>query len=790
MPAIGFQSNFIDGLSAFWTRFFADANQLVEMYKGSAILIGQAYLDLMSATLGIALKDCVVFDKEYYKLITIREDEIRFVEGTTTPDNRWAFVLPDNVVSFASIDNQVIEPTASLEPQRDYEIVSLAVQFKQDPTDPLGTGIPLDGFARRSLDIETGGKFTNTAVADWTSTNVKKGDTLRILDVGSGLQRKREDHVINVVRSTGFYVEDTFPLSVPASALNFVVLRVPASPTIIAESFTLAPLSATLAHTRIDVGSVRVFAKAPGGEDVVEGIDYSLNYEHGTITALTTWQGASPYAIDYTYKKEVYPASGTSPRVSSTGVIVSSSTPVRVLQIATWCPDALVDRFTLSNNFGSFIGRQHNSSEAYRSFLEGIFQLYILGPVLERIESALNVVLNLPVVRDDGEIYQSTDTSDLLVDRILTTRSTGQTAVYEFPKETPLRTDLVAGQALLSFDPLTTAVQVTDYVQTPDWWYGEIIPEKLFSLVNGLVPDGPRRTASSVYIRHVISPSDDARFGDPGLYLGASDEGDASIFVSPHPIFRHRVAFVLMDQYLKRHTFSVKFNATALSAVSGSAFGQSLKDLNDLVLSAKPAHTFAFTNPDTFLNDEIAVSENSISFARLIGSRIFGPDKVIFTDGPMILGAAPWSVSDYFTYELFTTSTALPTVGVPVTLANAPTAPRHGYLVKVYVNGAVGGKALDENLDYSVNYVNRTVTPLTVWDATTVNVTYRQVNIGNPADAPKGAADTSIIINNIDPALLTAVYDPAAAGWNGVVTPATAPRDISLVERAIVVYPH
>lgn len=797
MPAISYPFNFLQGLSDFWQRFFADADQLTALYKGTAIQIGQAYLDLMSATLGVSLKDTVAFDREYYHLLALREDEVRFVEGTSVASNRWSFALPDPVVTFASLDNRVVEPTASLEEQRDYDVVERSILFKVDPTDPIGAGVPLDGYARRSIDVSTGGSFTDDPAPGWLTTDVKKGDTLRLLDVGPLApfpQRRREDHTIVLVRDAALYVSPDAALASPATSVNFVVLRVTPDAVVTAETQSVVLNAIQLSNTRIDEGSLRLYAKGPTGEDVVEGVDYTVDYEKGVISQVTAWQALpGPYAIDYTWRIEVYPAGPLPPtpvRWSATGKIVSSSTTTRVIQMAAWAPDTFVDRRTLSNNFGAFIGREGNSSEAYRAFLEGIFQLYILGPVLERIESALNVVLNLPVVRDDGEIYQQTDLSDLSVDRILTTNpANGLTVTYVFPKGTPLRADLVAGDTLLSFEPLTTAVTVTDYVQTPAWWYGESIPEQLFSPVGGAVPSVLRRLANPAYVENVVGAPDEPQVGDPGLYVGADETG---VVLSPLPahIYRHRMAFVVMDQYLKFHTFSVRFDATALSAATGTAFAQSLKDLNELVLTAKPSHTYVFTTPTTSFRDDIEVDELAISFNRLVGSRIYGPDKVIFTDDPPVVGAGIWNVGDYFKYEFYIESTAFPVVAVPVLLIHAPAPPRRSRLVRVYVAGDVAGVALIENVDYTVDYTTREVTRLTAWTSNTVNVTWTQLNIGNLADAPIGVADMPILVNGVDPAHITAAFDPSAAGWDGINTPLTAPRDIGMVERALIVYAH
>ena len=788
MSAVGYSHSFLRGLSDFWTRFFADANQLDALYQGSAVLIGQAYLDLMSATLGVSLRDAIALDREYYRVLPMREDELRFVKGVTTSGDRWAFTLPDPVVGFASLDNRVFEPTASLEPQRDYDVIDRVAYFKADPTDPFGTGIPLAGYARRTVDISVGGRFSDPNIPNWVSTTVRKGDVLRVLDVSpAGTQRKRADYTIVLSRVIGLYVSIDKALPASATGLSYVILRTPAVPEM-NEPIVFTAGVATFTQPRVDEGSVRLFARTASGADVREGVDYVVNYESGTVTQIggTPWQGGTgPFGVKYTRRTALF--------AGTTGVVAVAGGTARVLQMAAWAPDALVDRRTLANNFGALIGREADSSEAYRSFLQGIFQLYVLGPVFERVESALNVVLNLPVVRDDGEVVQGVDTSDLLVDRVRTTRpETGLTAVYEFPKGTPIRADLVAGRELLSFEPLTDVVTVTDYVQTPNWWHGSVIPLDLFSKVEDALPPVARRTASATFVNHVVGASDLPEAGDPGLYVGGDETGFVpSAHGAPggHAVFRRRMAFVLMDRYLKHHVFSVTFDATAVSRGAGAGFGQSIFDLNNLVLSARPSHTYALTRPVTSFRDVVSTTEGVLKVGWVVGSRSYGPDSVVFADRAPLVGGN-WLSGAYFTYGQFTESVAFPTVGVAVTLGNVPTAPRVGRLVRVYVNAVIGGTRVIENVDYTVNYSARTVTRLTAWTSTTANTTYTQANIGNIINVAGTAGDMPVLVGGVDPALVTAEFNPAAAQWDGTITPQTAPRDIGMVERALIVRAH
>lgn len=784
MPTTGYPHSFLHGLSDFWQRFFADAAQLDALYEGSAVLIGQAYLDLMSATLGISLRDAIALDREYYRLVPVREDEVAFAQGLTVADDRWVMALPAPVVQIGSLDNKVYAPTASLEIGLDFEVVDGQVRFRVDPTDPAGTGLPLDGFARRSIDVSVGGAFAATSVAVWRGLGIYKGDTIRLLDVSPALvQRKRSDHTVAVVRDEALYVEAATPLPAPTTGLTYAVLRTPADAAVAGEVTFVADVAQLVRPgpanaTRVDHGSVRLAARTNTGTDVVEGVDYVVNYETGVLTRIggTPWQGGNgPFAAQFTWKQQV---------LTGTVGLVRATTNLRVLQLAAWAPDVRIDRRTLANNFGALIGREAASSEAYRAFLQGIFQLYLRGPVLERVESALNVVLNLPVIRDDGEVFQAIDLTDPTVDRVLTTSPrTGRTVAYTFPRDTPLRTDLVVGQVLHAFEPLTTAVTVTDYVQTPAWWHGVVIPRELFDA--RAVPSIGRRTASAALVAHVVGASDDPEIGDPGLYIGADEHGTLHGSDPAALLVRRRVGFVLMDQFLKYHVFTISFDALALASTLGVAFAQSLRDLQELVVASRPSHTFAFTRPLTGFQDVIDLDDPTFTVGQTVGGP-GRPDQIVFADTAPVIGET-WSADDYYTYATYTAATAFPVISTPITLANAAVAPRTRRLVRVYVATTAAGRPLVENLDYSVDYATAEVTRLTAWANTTPAVTYIQLVIGNPLDAPAAAGDMALTIGCVDPALVTAAFDPLATGWDGVVTPLSAPRDLGLVERALII---
>lgn len=834
MALVGYPHNFLNGLSDFWQRFFVDAPQLDALYQGTAVLIGQAYLDLLSNVIGVSLKDTPIYAKEFYKLITLREDQVAFEWGASTDDDRWVAALPDDVVAFLSLDNKVIEPTASLQERLDYDIdlTAKTIRFLVDPTDPNGDGTPLSGFARRALDLAVGGAFDDTARAlgeSWMSRDVFKGDTLRLLDVGADLvsQRKRSDHSIVLVREKALYVDSTEPFTASADPQNFVILRRSAGYLIESESMVFASDAADLNNTRIDEGSVRVYAKTLGGADVVEGVDYTVDYEHGVLYRNSaTWNPATSTLIDYTWLAEIWPAVGAPPRYSATGVIRDAASTVRVVQMALWAPDAYVDRRTLANNFGALIGREEDSSENYRAFLRGIFQLYLLGPVLERIESAINVIIGFPVIRDDGEVLVNVDTSDPLVNRVTTRRASNNILnIYEFPTAAPLRTDLVAGNyetlTFEAFEPLTTAVTVTDYIQSPDWWHNVLIPSEMFSTGGtATVPNTNRRTVSSTYVEHVVNPSDGACVGDPGLVVGSDENGFSP--APGHPVFRHRLAYVLMDRYFKFHTFIVRFDPSIFS-LTDIGYMHSFNDLNELVLTAKPAHTYVFTQPVTDFYDlftgadggywyqpassttdpdgpEFFLTEGEVTapaepytqlglfFDFTIASPLNGVDQVLFTDPEMIVGETPLSVGDFFRYTEVAGVYDFPTIGVPVVVGGTPPADHIHRTIRVYVGTTISGRALVENVDYTVDYENNTVTRLTVWTAiATVTVTPILLQVGNISvispDIAQG--DTTLMVGGGDPSTVTADFDPTAVNWMGEAQPVTNHQDMGLVDRPL-----
>lgn len=200
-------------------------------------------------------------------------------------------------------------------------------------------------------------------------------------------------------------------------------------------------------RTVLTPGTVRVYARRYDDNDpVTEGRDYRVDYETGRLTILSAWSPLVPARLDYTWQKLVsrvtytYRGAWASATAYAVGDVVVSSgvtylcvtadpgsvtfdAPKYVKYVppftkdvqrtepalGMWLVDALVDNEALWANFGYLLDFKKPTSEQYRIFLRGVSQLFLLGPALERFESAMNAMAGYPVVRDDGEVLLGYD---------------------------------------------------------------------------------------------------------------------------------------------------------------------------------------------------------------------------------------------------------------------------------------------------------------------------------------------------------------------------------------------
>lgn len=164
-------------------------------------------------------------------------------------------------------------------------------------------------------------------------------------------------------------------------------------------------ISARRGHVAYSAGSTNLPIAHPAGENVVEGIDYVVDYESGLVTLLTGWSPDVAARANYQWLKEVY----IKTFVNETAQLFTYDQIQNVPTLALWGNDLLEDEGALYNNFGYLLDYQKPTSEQYRQFLRGVAQLFLLGPTLERFESAMNVMAGFPVVRNDDELLLGYD---------------------------------------------------------------------------------------------------------------------------------------------------------------------------------------------------------------------------------------------------------------------------------------------------------------------------------------------------------------------------------------------
>lgn len=606
--------NFIHGLSDFWVRFFADTAEIQAFTGGAQVLVGQAYLELLQTVLGTSLEHMPLFDRKYFQLLQVREDQIAFLEGPSTDDDRYAHQPFEAVADLPVLTNRVIAPTAVLDEVADYTVRDTRVHFVRDPFNYTAPDETIPGFPVRYVNVTTAADLTEPYLRNWMSFGVKPGDALRARfysgqDNESVVTSPQAEKLVLATAETNFKLDFheqftsrrltlsvlrvpwdtekngiplihkttgvtsfavfsvggtsvtgidnpescevtitaattlTSPQAVASWVGRWLLVRDPVNPgndglflvtgvagttvTVVAlfpvfpsgpftayigdapsgvgighfmflvdavnpanngyfkivgfigNSYTVTAPNPLVAATVVDAHRVaffdvapteptfplpnqeitkgtllfsatRLFARVvngvtyPVGENVIEDVDYAIDYTAGTLTYLSIWNPLQDPRVSYRWRLKLYeetltfvgewqigtayprgtivrvgakyflaivpltnPASFDLPEWQRYGQLFHFDEVFSFREIALWAPDALIDRDLLYLNFGYLLSYRQSTSELYRRFLQGVAQLFLLGPTIERMESALNVAAFLPVIREDGEILKA-----------------------------------------------------------------------------------------------------------------------------------------------------------------------------------------------------------------------------------------------------------------------------------------------------------------------------------------------------------------------------------------------
>lgn len=524
----------------------------------------------------------------------------------------------------------------------------------------------------------------------------------------------------------------------------------------------------SLGHTRLIRETVELFAVlgneyVGGSRRPIENEDYQVNYETGALLQIGyhagTWGVVVDVYLNYSWLMEVFAEVTT-----GAGVLSLDDDTVVVNETAMWAPDVTVDRFNLYNNYGYLINRFQASSESYREFIRGVFQLYILGPTLERLESALNVIAGFPVIRDDGEILKNYDiTSDPDHNILTTTRLNGDTATYSYPKALLIRSDVQDPAnydvlAFESFEPVTLAFKVSDYVEDPAWWTDIIVPIEL-------MPSEAlhRRRTVAALIENIIGAWDGPRIGDPGFFVGADDEGIVPSFIATHPAKRRKMANVVMNTFLKWNVFFVRFDETVIEVLA-PAF---INDLIDLILVAKPGYRLMFIEPLNNFEDTLLLQEDDIGITPVI---TFATEAMMTGEQGLTVQSFSWAIGDYWRF-------ASPITGQALVIADGVSIPNGGAAISLgalnLITKRLGGPAhVQEDIDYDINYSAGTLTPKTIWPAGAYTISFHNIIITPAGSDDPSLGDTPYVVGGLD---ARKVRNRQEQFWNGTVYGTTLP---------------
>lgn len=128
-----------------------------------------------------------------------------------------------------------------------------------------------------------------------------------------------------------------------------------------------------------------------------------------------------------------------------------------------WAPNLWTNEGVIASNFGAPIDFSRENSANYLYGTRGLWNVYWHGPAIANVEGGAKIVLDVPVAPADttvSEIVENDDGSHTI-----------RLAIgvdLEVPAE--LNPIVIAGQAVVAYQPLADGVEVYDYVKDPEWW--------------------------------------------------------------------------------------------------------------------------------------------------------------------------------------------------------------------------------------------------------------------------------------------------------------------------------
>jgi hypothetical protein len=204
---------------------------------------------------------------------------------------------------------------------------------------------------------------------------------------------------------------------------------------------------------------------------------------------------------------------------------------------ALWFVDSNIDEELISKYYGDLIQiSPEASTDNFYNLVYGLYYMYTQGPKLALIQSGLNLVLGIPLARDNEtvlDIREYLQTGEYIV-------ITNQNQ-YVIPYGLPA--SVAVGDTVTVGEPLSSWLQVKDYEEDGNWWLNLYIP-------SSVIP--------------YLPPGQDNRYATEGSQF-----------------------YYLMQNYLKTHTFLINIQVDNFKDI------QNFTTVFDVIQRVKPTYTKA-----------------------------------------------------------------------------------------------------------------------------------------------------------------------------------------------------
>jgi len=130
---------------------------------------------------------------------------------------------------------------------------------------------------------------------------------------------------------------------------------------------------------------------------------------------------------------------------------------------AWWAPYARYDEAFIENNFGVAVGLSEASSEDYLAKVRGLFYAYYKGPTPAALRTGVQIMLGLPIAASAGAVEAVNPSYSGQYGQIVIG---GKGYLYPLA----VGTDLVVGDEVDAYQPLSLGVEIRDWLSHPEWF--------------------------------------------------------------------------------------------------------------------------------------------------------------------------------------------------------------------------------------------------------------------------------------------------------------------------------